>query len=244
MTKLSINVNKIAALRNTRGENNPDVLKMALVIEDLGADGITVHPRPDERHIRKSDVILLKKNLRKEFNVEGYPSDDFIDFMHIVRPDQITLVPDSPDVLTSNAGFKLTHDADFVSEAIRRLRSTTARIAIFIDPKDFSSGDVNVIKDIGADRIELFTKDYADHPQSSEVLARYRGVAKKVKALGVGINAGHDLSLINLPAFLAAIPFVDEVSIGHAVICDALILGMSETIKRYLAIAHGARLPD
>lgn len=237
MTKLSVNVNKIATLRNARGENNPDVLAMARLIEDYGADGITVHPRPDERHIRRLDVIELKKHLRKEFNVEGYPSDDFIDFMHEIKPDQITLVPDPPDVLTSNAGFLL--DDDFVTRVIKRLRPTGARISIFIDPRDFVDRDVQAIVDTGTDRIELYTKEYADHHESKAVLARYRSVAERVKDRGLGINAGHDLSLVNLNNFLHGLPFVDEVSIGHAIVCDALIFGMQETIARYVAIAHG-----
>ena len=244
MTKLSVNVNKLATLRNARGENNPDVLQMAMLIEDWGADGITVHPRPDERHIKKLDVVELKKNLRKELNVEGHPSDDFIAFMHEIKPHQITLVPDPPHVLTSNAGFRLTEDFAFVVDAVLRLKPTGARISLFIDPVDFINRDVAIIAKTHADRIELYTKEYADHHESKAVLARYRQVAERVKDLGVGINAGHDLSLINLAIFLQAIPFVDEVSIGHALICDALIYGMKETIARYVAIAHNAGARD
>lgn len=242
MTKLSVNVNKLATLRNARGENNPDVLKMALLIEDFGADGITVHPRPDERHIRKADVVELNKHVRTEFNIEGYPSDDFIEFMKVIEPDQITLVPDPPDVLTSNAGFNLTNDIDFVHDVIKRLKPIGARISIFIDPSDFLDRDVKIIAETGTDRIELYTKDYADHHESNAVLARYRSVAERCRDLGLGINAGHDLSLVNLGNFLKAIPFVDEVSIGHAIICDALLLGMKETISRYVAITHGVSL--
>lgn len=242
MTKLSVNVNKIATLRNARGENNPDVLETALLIEELGADGITVHPRPDERHIKKSDVFLLKKNLRVELNVEGYPSEDFIAFMHEIRPAQVTLVPDAPGVITSNAGFKLTSDFDFVCEAIDKLKPIGSRVSLFIDPCDFIDRDAVVIKDTGADRIELYTKAYADQPSCLRTLARYRELAVFSKNLGLGINAGHDLSLDNLAHFLRSIPIIDEVSIGHALICDALILGMAETVTRYLAIAHRAAL--
>lgn len=239
MTKLSVNVNKIATLRNARGENNPDVVKMALLIEDFGADGITVHPRPDERHIKFSDVFALKKAVRTEFNVEGYPSDDFIALMHQIRPDQITLVPDSPHVLTSNAGFTLKEDLIFVQSAISALKSCGARVSIFIDPADFVDRDVEVIAQTGADRIELYTKDYADNPHDAPTLARYKDLAQRVKRLGLKINAGHDLSLENLSAFLREVA-VDEVSIGHAIICDALILGMRETISRYKAITASA----
>lgn len=240
MTKLSVNINKIATLRNARGENNPDLLRMALLIEDFGADGITVHPRPDERHVKRADVFLLKKHLRREFNIEGYPSTDFIALMHEIRPEQITLVPDPPDVLTSNAGFNLDDDFVFLCDAIKKLRATGSRISIFIDPKDFIARDAQVIKDSGCDRIELYTKAYADQPHSQATLSLYVDLAHRAKDLGIGINAGHDLSLENLGAFLRAIPFVDEVSIGHALICDALIFGLEETMKRYLSLSRSA----
>lgn len=236
MTRLSVNVNKIATLRNARGENRPDVLKMALLIESLGAHGITVHPRPDERHIKKSDVLMLKKHVEGEFNVEGYPSDDFIDLIHEVRPHQVTLVPDPPHVLTSNAGFILKDDSEFVTQAIVKLKSCGARISLFIDPQDFINRDVAVIKATGSDRIELYTKAFADNPRCTHTLAIYQNVATRVHALGLGINAGHDLDLANLGILLEAIPFISEVSIGHALICDALELGMPETMRRYLEI--------
>jgi pyridoxine 5-phosphate synthase len=237
MTKLSVNINKLATLRNARGENNPDLLQHALLIESFGADGITVHPRPDERHIRKSDVYLLKKHLTKEFNIEGYPSDDFIAMMLEVKPEQITLVPDPPGVLTSNAGFKLYEDLPFVIEAVARLEPSKARISLFIDPLDFF-GREQVIKETGADRIEFYTKNYADNFKSAATLKPYKDLAYKVKDMGLGLNAGHDLSLENLEHFLTEIPIIDEVSIGHALICDALILGLCETVKRYAAIVH------
>jgi pyridoxine 5-phosphate synthase len=241
MTKLSVNVNKIATLRNARGGDSPNVLKMALLIESLGADGITVHPRPDERHIKKSDVRALKDKLSVEFNIEGYPSPDFIALIHEIKPEQVTLVPDPPHVITSNAGFKLTTDFSLVKKAISELKPSGTRISIFIDPADFLDRDIAIIKDTGADRIELYTERFATHANDSRILLQYADVAARVKSLGLGINAGHDLSLDNLEIFLAAIPFVDEVSIGHALISDALILGMPETITRYLALVHKPR---
>lgn len=241
MTRLSVNVNKIATLRNARGGSIPDVLKMAMLIESLGADGITVHPRPDERHIRKSDVRELKQHLSVEFNIEGYPAPDFIELIHEIKPAQVTLVPDPPHVITSNAGFKLRDDFDFVRQSSKVLKSSGARVSLFIDPKDFIGRDLSIIKETGADRIELYTENYASHPHDESVLAHYRDIALRAKALSIGVNAGHDLSLENLSTFLDAIPFVEEVSIGHALIADALLLGMPETIKRYLAITHKAR---
>lgn len=242
MTKLSVNVNKIATLRNARGGTIPDVTKMALLIESCGADGITVHPRPDERHIRKSDVRALKDVLSVELNIEGYPSDDFIAFVNEIAPAQVTLVPDPPHVITSNAGFKLEDDFSLVKSAIKKLELSKARVSIFIDPKDFLQRDMSIIKDTGTDRIELYTERYARHADDISVISDYWLVAITAKELGLKINAGHDLSLENLYDFLAAIPFVDEVSIGHALIADALILGMEETVRRYLAIIHGSSI--
>jgi pyridoxine 5-phosphate synthase len=237
--KLSVNINKLATLRNARGENNPNLLEMAQLIEDHGADGITVHPRPDERHIRRQDVFLLKTHLRKEFNVEGFPSADFIALMKEIRPHQITLVPDPPEVLTSNAGFKLDkNECALIEHAANELKPFGCRISIFIDPKDFEHRDISVIKSMGIDRIELYTKEYADHPSCFVTLNRYNELARRVFDLGLGVNAGHDLSLKNLDFFLSAIPLIAEVSIGHALICDALLLGMPATIARYLNIIH------
>lgn len=241
MTKLSVNINKLATLRNARGENNPDIVRFSKAIESFGADGITIHPRPDERHIKRTDVYLLKKHVATEFNIEGYPSDDFIALMEEIRPDQITLVPDPPGVLTSDAGFMLKDDLPFVKSVIKKLRSTNARISLFIEPKDFI-GREHVIKETGTDRIELYTKRYADNPSCPETLKSYRDFAYKMKEQGVGLNAGHDLSLDNLRLFLSNIPIIDEVSIGHALICDSLLLGLEETIKRYLAIVRSANL--
>jgi pyridoxine 5-phosphate synthase len=237
MTKLSVNVNKIATLRNARGENNPNVLSMALLIESLGVHGITVHPRPDERHIKKRDVFEPKKNLAVELNIEGYSSPDFINLVCEVRPAQVTLVPDPPDVLTSNAGFLLKIDFAPVCDAVTRLKPSGARVSLFIDPKDFIDRSVEIIAQTGAQRIERYTKAFADNPHCPTTLALYCDVARRVKELGLGISAGHDLSLDNLGILLDAIPFIDEVSIGHALICDALLMGIPETLKRYLAIA-------
>lgn len=238
MTKLSVNVNKIATLRNARGENNPDLLKMAQVILTAGADGITVHPRPDERHIKKADVFMLKKNLSCELNVEGYPSPHFINLMKEIMPAQITLVPDQPGALTSSAGFKFDEDFFLVADAISQLRCTKARISLFVDPLDFLGKKVSPLKDAGADRIELYTKAFADNLHCKKTLDSYIDLASRAHDLGLEINAGHDLSLDNLAILLKAIPFIEEVSIGHALICDALTLGIEETVRRYAAIAH------
>lgn len=237
MANLSVNINKLATLRNARGENNPNILEMALLIEDLGAHGITVHPRPDERHIRRSDVFQLKKHLRKEFNIEGYPSESFISLIKEIRPQQVTLVPDPPHVLTSNAGFTLKEDKDFVTAAIKVLKPYCGRVSIFIDPKDFLTRTTEVIESTGTDRIELYTKAYAENYQCKKTLNIYKQLANEAHAIGIGINAGHDLDLNNLKHLIGNIPVIKEVSIGHALICDALRLGMPKTISRYLEAA-------
>lgn len=236
MTKLSVNINKIATIRNARGENNPDLLAMAQLIVDAGAHGITVHPRPDERHIRKKDVYALKKNLNVELNIEGYPSDDFIALIKEIRPTQVTLVPDPPHILTSNAGFKLYEDFSLVKSVIRELKLFCARVCIFIDPLDFINRDLSIIKNTGTDRIELYTKRFAEHPTNNIILCEYKNLAEKAHNLGIAINAGHDLALNNLGILLREINFISEVSIGHALICDALVLGLAPTVKAYLAL--------
>lgn len=234
MTQLSVNVNKIATLRNARGGNNPDVLKVALDCERFGAQGITVHPRPDERHITKNDVINLKPNLTTEFNIEGNPDRRFIDLVTSVRPHQVTLVPDAPTALTSNAGWNCIENFDHLSNLVRLFQEYRIRVSIFVGT------DIDNIKaaaDTGADRIELYTEPYAKnyHIDRDKAVASYVEAAHAAKALGLGINAGHDLDLNNLGFFHQSIPFIDEVSIGHALICDALYLGLEETIKRYLS---------
>ncbi|MFZ6666025.1 pyridoxine 5'-phosphate synthase [Peijinzhouia sedimentorum] len=242
MTRLSVNINKIATLRNARGGNNPDVLKTALDCETFGAEGITVHPRPDERHIRYSDVIDLKDRVTTEFNIEGYPDERFFELVEIAKPAQATLVPDGPDVLTSNAGWDTVRNQDFLKEVIDRLKALGTRVSVFVDP---SIEMVEGAKAIGADRIELYTEPYASqYAIDKEAAVRpYTLAAQKATEIGLGVNAGHDLSLENLAYFIKMVPNVDEVSIGHALICDALYYGLENTIGLYLnQIKNGTQL--
>jgi len=232
MTKLSVNVNKIATIRNARGGNNPDVLQVALDCERFGADGITVHPRPDERHIRHRDVIELAKNVTSEFNIEGYPDERFIDLIKETRPTQVTLVPDPPNVLTSNAGWDTFTYQAFLKKVIKQLHSLDVRVSIFIAP------DLEMIEaasSTGTDRIELYTENYAtQYSQGKEIaIASYVAAAEKAHELGLGVNAGHDLDLENLRYLKEQIPSIDEVSIGHALVCDALYYGLENTIQMY-----------
>lgn len=232
MTKLSVNINKVATLRNARGGNNPDVLAVALDCERFGAQGITVHPRPDERHIRYSDVYDLKPRLATEFNIEGQPCPSFVELVCKVRPTQVTLVPDAPDQLTSNAGWDTLTHADFLKDVTQTFQQRGIRVSIFVDA---SPEMVEGAARAGADRVELYTEPYA----SGYKVDREAAVAPFVKAadcartLGLGLNAGHDLSLENLRFLCQRIPWIDEVSIGHALICDALYLGLETTIRRY-----------
>ncbi len=232
MTRLSVNINKVATLRNARGGNRPDVLKFALDCESFGADGITVHPRPDERHIRRSDVLDLRPQLHTELNIEGFPSKDFMELVLSVRPDQVTLVPDSPVQLTSNHGWDVKANLDFLSRIVDRLQIAGIRSSIFINA---DCEQVDAAAKTGTDRIELYTEPYA----TSYTLNREAAIVPFVKAAqrartcGLGLNAGHDLSLQNLGYFHEQIPWVEEVSIGHQLICDALYLGIAETIKQY-----------
>lgn len=232
MTNLSVNINKIATLRNARGENVPDVEKVAVDCESFGAQGITVHPRPDERHIRHSDVFALRPLVKTEFNIEGYPSPDFMDLVLKVKPEQVTLVPDAPDAITSNAGWDVVRHREFLSEIIDRLREAGIRSSVFVDP------DVEMIKaaaSTGADRVELYTKPYADdYPSDPEAaVAPYVAASVAAHKAGLGVNAGHDLSLVNLKFFHERVPYLNEVSIGHALISDALYLGLKEAIHQY-----------
>ena len=233
MTRLSVNINKVATLRNARGENNPDVVRFALDCEAFGAQGITVHPRPDERHIRRSDVGALKKVLTTEFNIEGYPSEDFLRLVEETRPAQATLVPDAPSQLTSDSGWDVRTNLDFLREVCARLKRAGVRVSIFIaaDPEQ-----VRAAAEAGADRVELYTKPYADmYPGDPErAVASFVEASAEAARVGLGLNAGHDLSLENLAYFHRMLPHLDEVSIGHALICDALYLGIRETITRYL----------
>ena len=232
MTKLSVNINKVATLRNARGGNNPDVEKVALDCELFGAEGITVHPRTDERHIRYADVYALRPVLKTEFNIEGYPSKEFIDLVLRVKPTQVTLVPDAPDQITSNCGWDTkTHQA-FLTELMDTFGEAGIRTSIFVGT------DLELIEyaaKTGADRVELYTEPYASlYPKNPEAaVAPFIEAAERVHKLGMGLNAGHDLSLVNLKYFHDNIPWLDEVSIGHALICDALYLGLKKTIEEY-----------
>lgn len=232
MTKLSVNVNKIATLRNARGGNVPDVIKMSLAIESFGADGITVHPRPDERHIRFTDVFELKEVLTTEFNIEGYPTSTFLQLVSQVRPTQVTLVPDPPDVLTSNAGWDTFRNGEFLKDVVTELKSQGMRVSLFIDP------GVELLEytaRTGTDRVELYTEAYAANYSNNPhaAIKPYIETANMAIELGMGVNAGHDLSLENLAFFNRMIPELLEVSIGHALISDALSFGLARTVLLY-----------
>lgn len=233
MTRLSVNINKIATLRNARGGNNPDVLKTAIDCERFGAEGITVHPRPDERHIRYVDVVQLKDGVKTEFNIEGYPDARYLELIRLVKPAQATLVPDGPDVITSNAGWDTLKHQGFLKEIIKELKSYGARVSLFIDPVEAHAEGAALA---GADRIELYTEPYAKgYPIDKEkAIAPYLACANTAQGCGLGVNAGHDLDLDNLRYLKMTIPFMDEVSIGHALICDALYYGLENTIQLYL----------
>lgn len=234
MTNLSVNINKVATIRNARGGNMPDVLKVALDAETFGAQGITVHPRPDERHIRYSDVYALKPLVRTEFNIEGYPCENFIDLVLKVRPTQVTLVPDAPDAITSNAGWNVATHFELLRELADKFTAHGIRTSIFVGT---DLDNITLAAKTGADRIELYTEPYAtDYPTDREkAIAPFVAAAKHAKNLGLGVNAGHDLNLENLAFFIQNIPWLDEVSIGHALISDALYMGLQETIKQYKA---------
>ena len=234
MTKLSVNINKIATLRNARGGKIPDLIKAALAIESFGADGITIHPRPDERHIRISDVYELKAVVKSELNIEGYPSPSFLKLVGEIKPDQVTLVPDPPGVLTSNAGWDTYRHRDFLTEIITLLKSQGMRVSLFIDP---GIERMEYTASTGTDRIELYTENYAAnyHLNPQEAIKPYIETANRAIELGLGINAGHDLNLENLEFFNRMIPGLLEVSIGHALMSDALYFGLEKTIHSYKA---------
>lgn len=237
MTKLSVNVNKVATLRNARGKNLPDVLKAALKIVEYGAHGITVHPRPDERHIRWTDVEQLKEHIQVELNVEGYPSNDFLMKCTDILPAQCTLVPDPPHVLTSNAGWRLQGNEKTLKTAVPLLKEKNIRVSLFVDPQNITTQELLEFRDIGVDRIELYTEAYADHYGTAlqkETTNKYLKSAELADSMGLEINAGHDLNLQNLRHFVQTIPNVKEVSIGHALVCDALELGWQQTVIEYL----------
>ncbi len=233
MTRLSVNVNKIATLRNARGGNNPDVVRVAKDCEAFGAQGITVHPRPDERHITYQDVLDLKAVVTSEFNIEGYPDQRLLDLVATVKPDQVTLVPDPPEVLTSNAGWDTVKHKTFLTETLSILRKLNIRTSIFVDT---SLVNIEGAKEVGADRVELYTEPYALQfiTDKQSAVNPYLIAAEKARELGLGINAGHDLDLKNLNFLVTTIPFIDEVSIGHALISDSLYFGLENTIQMYL----------
>ncbi|MCF0159564.1 MAG: pyridoxine 5'-phosphate synthase [Bacteroidaceae bacterium] len=233
MTKLSVNVNKVATIRNARGGNKPDVIKVALDCERFGAQGITVHPRPDQRHIRYSDVLGLKPVLRTEFNIEGNPIPEFRELVLRVRPAQVTLVPDAHDAITSDAGWDTKANLDFLKDVVAEFKESGIRTSIFVDANPEM---VEYAARSGADRVELYTEPYAAaYAKDREVaIAPFILAGKAARELGLGLNAGHDLSLENLAFFHQMIPWTDEVSIGHALVCDSLYWGLETTIQRYL----------
>ncbi|MCB9186260.1 MAG: pyridoxine 5'-phosphate synthase [Flavobacteriales bacterium] len=230
--KLSVNINKIATLRNSRGGNNPSVVEAAIKAQQFGADGITIHPRPDERHIRYQDVYDLKPVVHTEFNIEGYPNQTFMEMVLDVRPEQVTLVPDPPGVLTSNAGWNTVEHASFLKKVISDLKNAGIRTSIFIET---DAEMIRAAKETGTDRIELYTESYAiGFPADKKAaIAPFVEAAKVAQEVGLGINAGHDLSLENLKYFAENIPSLLEVSIGHALISDAIYYGLSNTVKMY-----------
>jgi len=233
LTRLSVNVNKLATLRNARGGNNPDVVRAALDIERFGAHGITVHPRPDERHIRRTDVLALATALTTEFNIEGYPSEEFIAMVLDVRPAQVTLVPDPPGVLTSNAGWDARAHKTSLSDVIGRFKAAGIRTSLFMGTDQEGLGHA---ADTGTDRIELYTEPYAAgyHQDKDAAVEPFTRAAERAAELGLGLNAGHDLDRHNLGFFKDHVPGLLEVSIGHALVCDALYLGLENTVQLYL----------
>lgn len=233
MTRLSVNINKVATIRNARGGNNPDVLKVALDCERFGAQGITVHPRPDERHIRYKDVRDIRPLVKTEFNIEGNPIEKFTNLVLEVKPTQVTLVPDTDDQITSNHGWNTITNKAFLTDVTARFKSAGIRVSIFVDA---DADMVNGAKECGSDRVELYTEPYASGYKVSreEAIKPFIEAAIAARETGLGLNAGHDLSLDNLQFFSRNIPWLDEVSIGHALICDALYLGLERSIKAYL----------
>ncbi|MFN6244568.1 MAG: pyridoxine 5'-phosphate synthase [Chitinophagaceae bacterium] len=234
MTRLSVNINKIATLRNSRGGNNPNLVQVAKDCEAFGAEGITVHPRPDERHIRYKDVYDLKQNITTEFNIEGNPKEEkFVELVLANQPAQVTLVPDALNQLTSDHGWDTIKEQAYLKEIITRFKKAGIRVSIFVDPNEAM---VEAAATTGTDRIELYTESYAkafEAGKKEDIIEAYRKAAEKAKQLGLGINAGHDLDRHNLPFLVQQIPFIDEVSIGHALISDALYLGLENTIQLY-----------
>ncbi|MDY2692516.1 MAG: pyridoxine 5'-phosphate synthase [Prevotella sp.] len=234
MTKLSVNINKVATVRNARGGNNPNVLQVAIDCEKFGAQGITVHPRPDERHIRYQDVRDIRPVITTEFNIEGNPIGKYVDLVLEVKPTQVTLVPDADNQITSNHGWDTKENKGFLTDIIGRFKEAGIRTSIFVDPDEEM---VAAAKETGSDRVELYTEPYAAGyaTDRDEAIKPFIAAAKVARQVGLGLNAGHDLSLQNLTFFHRNIPWLDEVSIGHALVCDALYMGFDSTIKAYLA---------
>lgn len=244
MTHLSVNLNAVAQLRNRRNLPWPSVVGIARVVLDAGASGVTVHPRPDERHIRRTDVVELAELLAAEypaaeFNIEGYPSEDFFELVEQVKPQQVTLVPDDPAQATSDHGWDFRGKGNFLTSVVQRLKAPNRRISLFCDP-DAGVDGVAAAKATGADRVELYTGPYGgcydDPDRAVRELAALAHTAQAAHAVGLGVNAGHDLTLANLPAFHAAVPFVDEASIGHGITADALLMGFAEAVRQYLIV--------
>ena len=234
MTKLSVNINKVATVRNARGGNNPNVLQVAIDCEKFGAQGITVHPRPDERHIRYQDVRDIRPAITTEFNIEGNPIGKYVDLVLEVKPTQVTLVPDADNQITSNHGWDTKENKGFLTDIIGRFKEAGIRTSIFVDPDEEM---VAAAKETGSDRVELYTEPYAAGyaTDRDEAIKPFIAAAQVARQVGLGLNAGHDLSLQNLTFFHRNIPWLDEVSIGHALVCDALYMGFDSTIKAYLA---------
>jgi pyridoxine 5-phosphate synthase len=236
MTRLSVNVNKVATLRNARGKDLPNVLSESLKIIEFGAQGITVHPRPDGRHIRWPDVVELKENISVELNVEGFPESHFLEKVGQIKPDQCTLVPDPPEVLTSNAGWRLEGNEELLKKAVTALKNKNIRVSLFVDPNEIQMKELLAFRDLGVDRVELYTESYAEAfkvGQQEEEIKAYQKCAKLADSMGMKVNAGHDLNLHNLKFFNDHIEELAEVSIGHALVCDALNEGWKNTVNQY-----------
>ena len=233
MTKLSVNINKIATLRNSRGGNYPDILKFAKKIQDFGADGITIHPRPDERHIKYADAIALKEVVYTEFNIEGNPIDKFVKLVNKIKPTQVTLVPDAIEAITSNSGWDTINNKNMLKEIVNEFKSNKIRTSIFLDP---DTKYIDSVCEIGPDRIELYTEQFAKEfsENNLSVINSYAICASEISKSGIGINAGHDLSLKNIRFFKENISDLAEVSVGHSLITESLFYGLENTIKRYL----------
>lgn len=246
-TGLSVNINKIATLRNARGKNTPNLIRIAKIILQFEVKGLTVHPRPDERHIRRQDVFQIKKLLEnyphKEYNIEGYPGPDFLNLIEKIRPEQCTLVPDPPDVLTSNAGWDFVKHKALLKDTVRRLSGYNVRSSLFLDPLSMDAGQLSALGEIRPDRIEIYTESYAEWwktPQEHSILSLYKKTVKNIHRLNIKVNAGHDLNQSNLFDLLKALPEIEEVSIGHALICEALEWGLISVLHRYLNIINQA----